>query len=224
MKARRFFFMMAVAALVAGAAFIVYAYRGGEMGELAQSPVQAAGPEPVPESGTPAPKPESEPAASKAETPPTTTPVPAQYDLTALPDPVKRMLESMVVAAQSGDIETMRPVLESNELKPMVSAGAVDDPIAYWKRVSADAEGREILAAMLNVLSSGYVRVGEGREEMFVWPYFAEADLRQLAPAQEVDLYRMMPPRAATTMKRSGRYDYFRIGISPDGVWHYFLQ
>ena len=214
--------MMAVAALVAGTAFIVYAYRGGERPALAQSPAQAAEPEPAPESGRLAPKPD--PAASEVERSESATPVPAQYDLTALPDPVKRMLESMVVAAQSGDIETMRPVLESNELKPMVSAGAVDDPIAYWKRVSADGEGREILAAMLNVLSSGYVRVGEGREEMFVWPYFAEADLRQLAPAQEVDLYRMMPPRAAATMKRSGRYDYFRIGIAPDGVWHYFLQ
>ena len=32
MKARRFFYLMAVAALVTGAAFIVYAYRG-EMGE-----------------------------------------------------------------------------------------------------------------------------------------------------------------------------------------------
>ncbi len=214
--------MMAVAALVAGTAFIVYAYRGGERPALAQSPAQAAEPEPAPESGRLAPKPD--PAASEAEKPESVTRVPAQYDLTVLPDPVKRMLESMVVAAQSGDIETMRPVLESNELKPMVSAGAVDDPIAYWRRVSADGEGREILAAMLNVLSSGYVRVGEGREEMFVWPYFAEADLRQLAPAQEVDLYRMMPPRAAATMKRSGRYDYFRIGIAPDGVWHYFLQ
>jgi hypothetical protein len=222
MKAGRFFFMMAVAALVTGAAFIVYAYRGGEMPKLAQSPVQASAAEPAPESGTPAAKPE--PAASQTEKPQTSTPIPAQYDLTVLPDPVKRMLESMVEAAQSGDIETMRPVLESNELKPMVSAGAVDDPIAYWKRVSTDGEGREILAAMLDVLSSGYVRVGEGREEMFVWPYFAEADLRQLAPAQEVDLYRMMPPRAAATMKRSGRYDYFRIGIAPDGVWHYFLQ
>lgn len=222
MKARRFFFMMAVAALVAGTAFIVYAYRGGERPALAQSPAQAAEPEPAPESGRLAPKPD--PAASEVERSESATPVPAQYDLTALPDPVKRMLESMVVAAQSGDIETMRPVLESNELKPMVSAGAVDDPIAYWKRVSADGEGREILAAMLNVLSSGYVRVGVGREEMYVWPYFAEADLRQLAPAQEVDLYRMMPPRAAVAMKRSGRYDYFRIGIAPDGVWHYFLQ
>ncbi len=221
MKARRFFYLMAVAALVTGAAFIVHAYRG-EIGESAQIPVQAAEPAPAPESGTLAPK--QDPAASEAEKPESATLIPAQYDLTALPDPVRRMLESMVVAAQSGDIETMRPVLESNELKPMVSAGAVDDPIAYWKRVSADGEGREILAAMLNVLSSGYVRVREGREEMFVWPYFAEADLRQLAPAQEVDLYRMMPPRAAATMKRSGRYDYFRIGIAPDGVWHYFLQ
>ncbi len=222
MKAGRFFFMMAVAALVTGATFIVYAYRGGERPSLAQSPAQAGVAEPAPESGTLARKPES--AASEPEKPESATPVPAQYDLTVLPDPVKRMFESMAVAAQSGDIETMRPVLESNELKPMVSAGAVDDPIAYWKKVSADGEGREILAAMLNVLSSGYARVGEGREEMFVWPYFAEADLRQLAPAQEVDLYRMMPPRAALTMKRSGRYDYFRIGIAPDGVWHYFLQ
>jgi hypothetical protein len=25
-------------------------------------------------------------------------------------------------------------------------------------------------------------------------------------------------------MKRSGKYGYYRLGIAPNGVWHFFLQ
>ncbi|MGH6832323.1 MAG: hypothetical protein ACRECM_04775, partial [Methyloceanibacter sp.] len=146
------------------------------------------------------------------------------YDFNALPDPVKRMLEQIVVAAESGEIETMRPVLESNELKPMVAAAHVEDPIEFWKNVSADGVGRDVLAAMLNVIASGYVRVGQGHDEMFVWPYFAEIDLATLTHSQEVDLFRIVPPALAVPMKKSGKYGYYRLGISPTGVWHYFLQ
>ena len=84
------------------------------------------------------------------------------YDFNALPDPVKRMLQQIAAAAESGEIETMRPVFESNELKPMVATEYVDDPIAFWKKASADGTGRDVLAAMLNVVASGYVRVGQG--------------------------------------------------------------
>ncbi len=101
------------------------------------------------------------------------------YDFNALPDPVKRMLTSIAGAAESGDIEAMRTVFESNELKPMVATSFVDDPIAFWKKTSADGTGRDVLAAMLNVLSSGYVRVGNGKDEIFIWPYFAETDLAE---------------------------------------------
>jgi hypothetical protein len=146
------------------------------------------------------------------------------YDFNALPDPVKRMLTQIAGAAESGNIEAMRPVFESNELKPMVSASFVDDPIAFWKKASADGTGRDVLAAMLNVLSSGYVRMGQGKDEIFVWPYFAETDLAKLTPAQEVELYRIVPPEIALAMKKSGKYSYYRLGVSPSGVWHYFLQ
>lgn len=146
------------------------------------------------------------------------------YDFNALPDPVKRMLTQIAGAAESGNIEAMRPVFESNELKPMVSASFVDDPIAFWKKASADGTGRDVLAAMLNVLSSGYVRMGQGKDEIFVWPYFAETDLAKLTPAQEVELYRIVPPELALAMKKSGKYSYYRLGVSPSGVWHYFLQ
>jgi hypothetical protein len=115
-------------------------------------------------------------------------------------------------------------VLESNELKPMVAAAYVEDPIGYWQKQSADSSGRDILASMLNVLSSGFVKVGQGQDEMYVWPYFAETDLAKLTPAQEVELYRVVPPSLAVPMKKSGKYSYYRLGISPNGVWHYFIQ
>jgi hypothetical protein len=193
--------MIALGALVAGTAALVYAQNEG-----GNPPEAAAG---VPAMAA------SEKAAGAPE---------ALYDFNALPDPVKRMLEQIAEAAQSGEIENMRPVLESNELKPMVAADYVEDPISFWKKESADGSGRDVLAALLDVISSGFVRVGQGRDEMYVWPYFAETDLSKLTPAQEVEFYRVVSPALAVPMKKDGKYSYYRLGISPTGVWHYFIQ
>lgn len=177
-------------------------------------------------------KPEGEAAAPASEAPapmppaaPPAGPAPkVQYDLNQLPKPIKRMLEHIVVVAQSGDIDEMLPVLEENELPPILSTSAVSDPIAFWKKASADGQGRDVLAAMLNVFSSGFVKKGEGKSAMYVWPYFAELDLKTLTPSQEVELYRLLPPAQALAMKQSGKYTYYRAGLGGDGVWHYFMQ
>jgi hypothetical protein len=193
-----------LAALVAFAAFAVVSARSeGPKSSASQG------------AGTPI-------ATAAAATPAQTAK--AFYDFNALPDPVKRMLEQIATAAESGEIENMRPVLESNELRPMVADTYVADPIALWKKESADGSGRDVLAAMLNVMSSGYAHAGQGKDEMYVWPYFAETGLSALTPAQEVELYRIVPPERAAAMKKTGRYGYYRLGIAPDGVWHYFLQ
>jgi hypothetical protein len=134
------------------------------------------------------------------------------------------MLQQIAAAAESGEIENMRPVFESNELKPMVATAYVDDPIAFWKKASVDGTGRDVLAAMLNVMSSGFVRVGKAQAEMYVWPYFAETDLAKLTPAQNVELYRIVAPSVAASIKKAGKYSYYRLGIAPNGVWHYFIQ
>ncbi len=146
------------------------------------------------------------------------------YDLNALPPPVQAMIEQIGNAAVTGEIEKMRPVLESNELKPMVATAYIDDPIGHWKRESVDGTGRDVLAAMLDVLSSGYVLSGKGDEAMYVWPYFAELDLAALTPAQEVELYRLLPAADAAAMKKAGKYSGHKLGVSPSGVWHYFLK
>lgn len=201
--------MIALGALVAGAFVLVYAE--GDKGTLQRiSAATASGLDVAVTGATQAPPPAGTPQVL--------------YDFNALPDPVKRMLTSIAGAAESGNIEAMRTVFESNELKPMVTTSFVDDPIAFWKKASADGTGRDVLAAMLNVLSSGYVRMGKGKDEIFVWPYFAETDLAKLTPAQEVELYRIVPPELALAMKTSGKYSYYRLGVSPTGVWQYFLQ
>lgn len=188
MNRRNSLIMIALAALVAGAAALVYVHGAATALIAAEQ----------------APK--------------------VSYDFDALPDPVKRMLERIATAAQSGEIESLRPVYESNELKPMVADTLVSDPIALWKKESADGSGRDILAAMLNVMSSGYAQVGTGPDEMYVWPYFAETALSALTPAQEVELYRIAPRERVAEMKKNGKYTYYRLGIAPNGVWHYFLQ
>jgi hypothetical protein len=73
-------------------------------------------------------------------------------------------------------------------------------------------------------MTSGFVRMGQGKDEIYVWPYFAEIDLAKLTPAQEVELYRLLSPEAALQMKKAGKYSYYRLGISPTGVWQYFMQ
>jgi hypothetical protein len=198
---RRNAVMIALGALVAGAALLVHAEN-----ESGNSPHETRGGAAM--------------AAADNKAPPTEP----SYDFNGLPEPVRRMLEHIAEAAQSGEIENLRPVLESNELKPMVAADYIEDPISFWRKESADGSGRDVLAAMLNVMSSGFVRVGEGKDEIYVWPYFAETDLTKLTPAQEVELYRVVSPSLAIPMKKEGKYSYYRLGISPSGVWHYFIR
>lgn len=204
--------VIGLSALVAGAAALVYAPDGGTAGALQtkQNTQFAASSDRLPEPSKDNPQSADSPKVI--------------YDPGTLPDPVQRMLSEIISAAQSGNLEAMRRVLESNELKPMVAAAHVRDPITYWKTQSADATGRDVLAAMLNIIASGGVLTGKGHDAMYVWPYFAEAEIARLTPAQQVEFYRIVPPEPAAAIMKSGKYTYYRLGISPAGVWHYFIQ
>jgi len=145
-------------------------------------------------------------------------------ELSALPEPVKKMRERILEAARSGNIDAMHPIVEMNELKPTVSFGGANDPVAYWKQTSGDGQGREIMAIMIEILQMPFVRTATGTSnEMYVWPYLALLKPDKLTPAQQVDLYRLISPDEAKTMKEFGGYIHYRLGISPDGTWHFFV-
>ncbi len=141
-----------------------------------------------------------------------------------MPEPVRQTRLQLIQAARSGDIEQLRPLMEAQPEPPSVSFGDAGDPIEYLKQLSADADGREILAILLEVLESGFVHVAPGTpEELFVWPYFAQFPLEALTPGQIVELFTLLTAADLEDMKSFGGYTFFRVGIAPDGRWLFFL-
>src|SRR5688500_13742951 len=141
-----------------------------------------------------------------------------------MPEPVRETRRLLMDAARSGDIEQLRPLMEAQPEPPSVSFGDAGDPIEYLKQLSADADGREILAILLEVLESGFVHVAPGTpEELFVWPYFAQFPLEALTPGQIVELFTLLTAADLEDMKSFGGYTFFRVGIAPDGRWMFFV-
>jgi hypothetical protein len=146
-------------------------------------------------------------------------------DVSKLPTEVQRMRQAILQAVMSGDIEELRIPIDMNELHPIFSKERTPDPIAYLKSVSADGNGREMLATLFNILTTGYAIKNAGtKNEMIVWPYYAAIPLSGLTPGQEVEIYRFLPPARVKEMTAAGKYSFYSVGIGQDGVWHYFSR
>lgn len=148
-----------------------------------------------------------------------------EYDLTKLPAPVLDLHTKLVSAAKAGLLEGVRPFLKTGDGATQLSlAGTDNDPIAFLKSLSGDENGQEILAILLEVLDAGYVHLNAGKpEELYVWPYFFAMPLDKLTDPQRVELFKLVTSGDYEDMKSFGAYIFYRVGISPDGTWRFFL-
>lgn len=173
-----------------------------------------------------APKP-PEPAKTAPTTPAPSAPQrPAiERDPSILPDRVAAMRERIIEAAKSGDPEKLRIAIERNEVPPVMVRGAKGDGVKLLTGKSGDPEGREVLARLLDILDAPFVHIETGKpQEMYVWPAFAELPLDSLTPEETVELYRVAPLTVVKESREKKKYLGDRIGIGPDGTWHYFLS
>ncbi|MBP1882821.1 hypothetical protein [Sinorhizobium mexicanum] len=152
-------------------------------------------------------------------------PVDVLTDVSKIPAPVARMRELIVEAAASGDIERLRPLLGKGPTQTQVTGVSSDeDPVTTLKGLSGDQDGVEILAILLDVLSTGFVLADKGTpEEAYVWPYFAEKPLSSLTAPEKVDLFRLVTAGDFAEMEEFGSYNFYRVGITPDGRWKFFI-
>jgi hypothetical protein len=149
---------------------------------------------------------------------------PVHYVDDVLPEQVIRTRNALMRAARSGDFERVRPVLAAVAPQLIFSFGADDDPIAFWKHVSMDGTGRDILADMIKVFSSGFVQLNAGTEdEIFIWPYHFIYPLEDLTSEQEVELYLLVPAEYRQHMEDAGGYIGFRAAIRPTGEFVFFV-
>jgi len=181
-------------------------------------------------------RPPAKPEAEKSAAPAVTGSVPAHSqksaappevitDLSRLPVPVARMRERILAAARSGDLKKLVTVMQSNETMPIFSFSNEKDPAAYWWRNYPDSSGLELLSILIGVLETGFVHAEPGTpQEIYLWPYFARMPLGSLTPEQKVELFRLVTGSDFKEMVEFGAYQFYRLGIGPDGTWHFFVS
>lgn len=147
------------------------------------------------------------------------------YDLGKLPEPVRKMHDALVAACKSGDIEKLRPLLSNGNEATQLTLGEMDeDPIKFLHDQAGDEGGQEILAIMEEILDAGYVHLDAGKpQELYVWPYFFALPLDKLTAPQRVELFRIITAGDYEDMKSVGAYVFYRLGITPQGKWAFFV-
>ncbi|MEC5291345.1 hypothetical protein VSX64_11750 [Aurantimonas sp. C2-6-R+9] len=147
------------------------------------------------------------------------------YGDDGLPAPVRDLRAKLIAIARAGEIEKLRPYIEAGEDGTVLSFGDVGgDPIEFLKQTSGDGEGLEILAILQEILQAGHVRVEPGADnEIYVWPYFTQVAIDSLSKSQLVELFELVTAGDYEAMKEFGAYNFYRVGISPDGRLSFFV-
>lgn len=174
--------------------------------------------------GEDTPDPASEPDETVKVNPPVDIPEILTVE-SDVPFPVLKMRELILKAARSGDIEKLRPYIGYGDDVTMLSLGGFDeDPISFLKSLSGDSEGHEILAIMTEILEAPFVRIeNTPGNAVYVWPYFYSYPFEELTPEQRVQMYRIITYGDYEEMLSFGSYIFYRLGITPEGRWRFFV-
>ncbi|MFN3889076.1 MAG: hypothetical protein ACK4MV_01675 [Beijerinckiaceae bacterium] len=144
-------------------------------------------------------------------------------DLGLLPERVRAMRDLILEAAQSGDIEELRPAIERNETLPIFSTGAerprtFADAIDFLKKRSFDGQGRETLAIVAAIFEQSYVKITRGPAVTYEWPAFG----KEHSDDERREIWRCMRfADLASSTDAPPKIE--RIGVGADGTWHYFV-
>jgi len=143
-----------------------------------------------------------------------------------LPPPVREMRQKLIEAATTGEVANLVTLMEAQKEPPQISFGDPPrDTVAFFKENSLDGEGRDALAALVEILKAPYALETYGEDQVYVWPYLAGIDdLGALTPAQLVDAYQLTSPQGLKEMIEFGGWFDYRVVIAPDGTWSAFIR
>lgn len=166
---------------------------------------------------------DNKPAAA-ADTAKTKAAAEISFDITKAPAAVQKTRQDIMDAASAGDVKKVAALLKASQAD-LGPDNANADPESALKDMSGDGDGLEVLSIMLDVLSAGYAHVGAGTaNDMYVWPYFTQKDIKTLTQAEKVDLMRLVTAGDFADMQEYGSYNFYRVGIAADGKLKQFTS
>ena len=215
-RTRRSSFVKSSFAAALVPAWLVLAAPAFALSDLQQAPPAANAPAATAPAAT-----DTKPAADATKA---KGPVEISFDITKAPAAVQKTRQDIIDAAAAGDVKKVSALLKASQAD-LGPDNANAEPESALKDMSGDGDGLEVLSIMLDVLSTGYAHVGAGTaNDMYVWPYFAEKDIKTLTPAEKVDLMRLVTAGDFADMQEYGSYNFYRVGISADGKLKQFLS
>lgn len=147
---------------------------------------------------------------------------PRLYAPDDLPAAVAKTRRTLLAAAQSGELDRLRPLLAQTR-HFRFSYSVEPDPIGFWADIRARRGGRQVLRALAQVLALPAARRQSGA---FVWPYLATLPAqpyRQLSPTVAADVSLLMTRERWNARGAKIGYAGYRLTIDPDGTWMSFL-
>jgi hypothetical protein len=134
----------------------------------------------------------------------------AAGDASAVPDEVEATRRGLLEAAQSGDVEALRPFVTdrlSYTFGEPVEGGAVE----YFKQL--EAQGQDPLGTLAKLLQLPST-LAQGN---YVWPWVYTVQASDLTDYEKQLLGEFADDFAGQT------YLGYRVGIAPDGTWIFFV-
>jgi hypothetical protein len=156
-------------------------------------------------------------AGSAGEETVTTTETVTEATASGVPPVVEETRVDLLQAAESGDYESLRPLIPASGFEYTFGGPVEGGPIAYWQELERTTDERplEILGAILKmpyVLSRGY----------YVWPWTYTLTSAEDLSEYERTLLAPLGPLGRLFVPDTG-YLGWRTGIAPDGTWTFFV-
>lgn len=140
-----------------------------------------------------------------------------------LPAPVVKMRRDIAAAAVACDYRRLEVLALPGEERFSYSFGEDGRPARYWEE--QENSGERVLAALVQVLNLPHAAIesqvrAEGSPKVFVWPSASRDDPTEEDWNAVRGLY---TDEEIAQMKDFGGYIGYRVGITPEGDWLYFV-
>jgi hypothetical protein len=136
-----------------------------------------------------------------------------------LPLPVALARHDIVYAAKGHDYAELAELTGDMD-NFSYSFGESGDPIGYWRDL--EEEGHvPILGDILSLVLSTHFAIDK---DIFVWPAAHAKDPSKWSEVDHKDLGELYPKKDIRRFERAGGYTGWRVGISRDGSWLYFVS
>jgi hypothetical protein len=134
-----------------------------------------------------------------------------------LPQKVEAKRQAIYYAAVSGDYEKL--ALEADPRLSYSFGGPYEGGFIEYLKLSETTEGQTALDIIPTLLKLPYAE----KDGLYTWPYWFTSPPEYWTPEDIKILQTFLTDKLIESYKQSGQYLYYRLGITAEGNWIFYI-